>query len=143
MPKCVYDMNQKTEELHDFATGLLPDSNDAQKTMAKLEQKQINRFYIGTLAHIPCVSLFCSPWTVARFHTIPEQGENWTQNSLFQSSTAYLVLTLFLTLTFLRPTENSQSMSNTKLKWLFGIPTICWAKMAICPMRYVAAMLYS
>ncbi len=46
MPKCVYDMNQKTKELHDFATGLLPDSNDAQKTIAKLEQKQINHFYI-------------------------------------------------------------------------------------------------
>jgi hypothetical protein len=29
-----------------FATGLLPDSNDAQKTIAKLEQKQINHFYI-------------------------------------------------------------------------------------------------
>ena len=46
MPKRVYDMNQKTEELHDFATGLLPDSNDVQKTIAKLEQKQINHFYI-------------------------------------------------------------------------------------------------
>jgi hypothetical protein len=46
MPKHVYDMNQKTKELHDFATGLLPDSNDAQKTTAKLEQKQINHFYI-------------------------------------------------------------------------------------------------
>jgi hypothetical protein len=44
MPKHVYDMNQKTEEFHDFATGLLPDSNDAQKTIAKLEQKQINHF---------------------------------------------------------------------------------------------------
>ncbi len=28
MPKHIYDMNQKTEELHDFANGLLPDSND-------------------------------------------------------------------------------------------------------------------
>jgi hypothetical protein len=46
MPKPVYDMNQKTKELHDFATGLLQDSNDAQKTIAKLEQKQINHFYI-------------------------------------------------------------------------------------------------
>jgi hypothetical protein len=46
MPKGVYDMNQKTTELHDFATGVLPDSNDAQKTIAKLEQKQINHFYI-------------------------------------------------------------------------------------------------
>jgi hypothetical protein len=46
MPKGVNDMNQKTKELHDFATGLLPGSNDAQKTIAKLEQKQINHFYI-------------------------------------------------------------------------------------------------
>ena len=46
IPKRVYDMNQKTKELHDFATGLLPDSNDAQKTIAKLEQRQINHFYI-------------------------------------------------------------------------------------------------
>jgi hypothetical protein len=46
MPKRVYDMNQKTKELHDFTTGLLPDSNDALKTIAKLEQKQINHFYI-------------------------------------------------------------------------------------------------
>jgi hypothetical protein len=30
IPKRVYDMNQKTKELHDFATGLFPDSNDAQ-----------------------------------------------------------------------------------------------------------------
>ncbi len=34
MPKHVYDMNKKTEELHAFAYGLLPDSNDAKKTLA-------------------------------------------------------------------------------------------------------------
>ncbi len=39
-------MNQKTEELHDFAYGLLPDSNDAKKTIAKLEQSNINHFFI-------------------------------------------------------------------------------------------------
>jgi hypothetical protein len=44
MPKHVYNMNQKTKKLHDFATGLLPDSNDAQKTITKLEPKQINPF---------------------------------------------------------------------------------------------------
>jgi hypothetical protein len=44
MPKRVYDMNQKTKELHDFATGLLPDSNDAQKTIAKLKQKKSTTF---------------------------------------------------------------------------------------------------
>ncbi len=30
MPKRVYNMNKKTEELYDFAYGLLPDSNDVE-----------------------------------------------------------------------------------------------------------------
>jgi hypothetical protein len=46
MPKCVSDMNKKTEELHDFAYGLLPDSNGAEKTLSKLERSNINHFYI-------------------------------------------------------------------------------------------------
>ncbi len=46
IPKRVYDMNKKTEELHDFAYGLLPDSNDAEKTLSKLEKSNINHFYI-------------------------------------------------------------------------------------------------
>ncbi len=46
MLKSVYDMNKKTEELHDFAYGLLPDSNDAEKTLSKLERSNINHFYI-------------------------------------------------------------------------------------------------
>jgi hypothetical protein len=46
LPKRVYDMNKKTEELHDFAHGLLPDSNDAEKTHYKLERSNINHFYI-------------------------------------------------------------------------------------------------
>jgi len=46
MPKRVYDMNKKTEELHDFAYGLLPDSNDAEKTLSKLQRSNINHFYI-------------------------------------------------------------------------------------------------
>ncbi len=33
MPKRVYDMNKKTEELHVFAYGLLPDSNNAKKLL--------------------------------------------------------------------------------------------------------------
>jgi hypothetical protein len=37
-PKRVYDINQKTEDLKNFAIGLLPKSNDAVKTIAKLEQ---------------------------------------------------------------------------------------------------------
>jgi hypothetical protein len=46
MPKCVYNMNKKTEEPCDFAYGLLPDSNDAEKTLSKLEGSNINHFYI-------------------------------------------------------------------------------------------------
>jgi hypothetical protein len=46
MPKRVYDMNKKTEELHDFAYGLFPDSNYAEKTLSKLERSNINHFYI-------------------------------------------------------------------------------------------------
>jgi hypothetical protein len=46
MPKRVYDMNKKTEELHDFTFGLLPDSNDAEKTLSKLERSNLNHFYI-------------------------------------------------------------------------------------------------
>jgi hypothetical protein len=46
MPKHVYNMNKKTEELHDFAYGLLPDSNDAEKTLSKLERSNINDFSI-------------------------------------------------------------------------------------------------
>jgi hypothetical protein len=46
MPKHVYDLNKKTEELHDFAYGLLPDSNDAEKTLSKLERSNINHFFI-------------------------------------------------------------------------------------------------
>ncbi len=46
MPKRVYGMNEKTEELHDFAYGLLPDSKDAEKTLSKLERHNISHFYI-------------------------------------------------------------------------------------------------
>ena len=46
MPKSVYDMNKKTEELHDFAYGLLSNSNDMEKTLSKLERSNINHFYI-------------------------------------------------------------------------------------------------
>ncbi len=46
MPKHVYDMYKKTEEFHGFAYSLLPDSNDAEKTLSKLERSNINHFYI-------------------------------------------------------------------------------------------------
>jgi hypothetical protein len=48
MPKHVYDMNNKTEELHNFAYELLPDSNNAKNTLAtlELERSNINHFYI-------------------------------------------------------------------------------------------------
>jgi hypothetical protein len=46
MLKHVYNINKKTEELHDFAYGLLPDSNDAEKTLSKMERSNMNHFYI-------------------------------------------------------------------------------------------------
>ena len=46
LPKRIYDMSQKVEDLKDFANGLLPESNDAHKTIAKLEASNINHFYI-------------------------------------------------------------------------------------------------
>ncbi len=46
MPKRAYDMNKKNGELHDFAYGLLPDSNYAEKNLSKLERSNINHFYI-------------------------------------------------------------------------------------------------
>ena len=45
MPKRVYDINKKTEERHDFVYGLLPDSNDAEKTLSKLERSNISHVY--------------------------------------------------------------------------------------------------
>jgi hypothetical protein len=39
-------MNKKTEELHDFVYRLLPDSNDAEKTLSKVERSNISYFYI-------------------------------------------------------------------------------------------------
>ncbi len=36
-PKRVYDINQRTDDLKNFAIGLLPKSNDAVKTIAELE----------------------------------------------------------------------------------------------------------
>jgi hypothetical protein len=37
-PKRVYDINQRTEDLKNFALGLLPESNYAVKIIAKLER---------------------------------------------------------------------------------------------------------
>jgi hypothetical protein len=36
-PKCLYNTNKRTEELQNFALGLIADCNDAEKTIAKLE----------------------------------------------------------------------------------------------------------
>jgi hypothetical protein len=41
-PKGVYDINQRTEDLKNFALSLLPESNDAVKTIAKLEWEVAN-----------------------------------------------------------------------------------------------------
>ncbi len=45
LPKRVYNMNQKTEQLHDLALGLIPSCSDAEKTIAKLE-KWVNLIFI-------------------------------------------------------------------------------------------------
>ncbi len=37
-PKRVYDINQRTEDLKKIALGLLPECNNAVKTIVKLEQ---------------------------------------------------------------------------------------------------------
>ena len=46
LPKRIYDMNQKTEHLHDLALGLIPGCSDAKKTITKLEEAGINHFYV-------------------------------------------------------------------------------------------------
>ena len=38
LPKRMYNMNQKTEQLQDLALGLIPGCSDAKKTIAKLEE---------------------------------------------------------------------------------------------------------
>jgi len=38
LPKRIYDMNQKTEQLQDLALGLIPGCSNAIKTIAKLEE---------------------------------------------------------------------------------------------------------
>jgi hypothetical protein len=38
LPKRVYNMNQKTEQLHDLALGLIAGCSDAEKTIAKLKK---------------------------------------------------------------------------------------------------------
>jgi hypothetical protein len=47
-------MNKKTGELHDFAYGELPDSNDAEKTLSKLERSNINHSYISYTMILGC-----------------------------------------------------------------------------------------
>ncbi len=46
LPKRVYDMNQKTEQLHDLALGLIDGCSDAEKTIAKLENWVIFIFVV-------------------------------------------------------------------------------------------------
>ncbi len=38
LPKKIYNMNQKTEQLQDLALGLIPGCSDAVKTISKLEE---------------------------------------------------------------------------------------------------------
>jgi len=38
LPKRIYDMNQKTEQLQDLALGLIPGCSDAVKTISKMTE---------------------------------------------------------------------------------------------------------
>ena len=38
LPKRIHNMNQKTEQLHDLALGLIPGCADAVRTISKLEE---------------------------------------------------------------------------------------------------------
>jgi hypothetical protein len=89
------------------------------------------------------LAIFATPGQWQCFIPFQSKGKLLPRNRLFQSNTALIVLTLFITLKIFCPTVFSQSMSSTKLKWLFCVPNFCWAQMAICPMRYVAVLLYS
>ena len=74
----------------------------------------------GTSAHIPCVSLFCNPQTVARYHTIPEQGKNQTPKQSIPEQHGLFVFNPIFNPTIF---AYSQSMSNTKLKCRGGTRT--------------------
>jgi hypothetical protein len=57
MPKCVYDMNQKTKELHDFATGLLQIVMMPRRQSPKLNKNKSTTFIffmkIVGFMHVP------------------------------------------------------------------------------------------
>jgi hypothetical protein len=76
---------------------------------------------IGTSTHIPSVSLFLQPPNSGNVSYHSRAREKSDLKTVY-SRAAWLFLTLILTLKFLHPTEYSQSMSSTKLKWLFCIP---------------------
>jgi hypothetical protein len=59
------------------------------------------------------LAFFATPGQWQCFTPFQSKGKIGPQSSLFQSSTAYLFLTLILTLKCLHPTEYSQSMSST------------------------------
>jgi hypothetical protein len=53
LPKRMYQMNQKTEQLQDLALGLIPGCSDAKKTIAKLEK------LVQTLSLLFFIHPFC------------------------------------------------------------------------------------
>ena len=55
LPKRMYQMNQKTEQLQDLALGLIPGCSDAKKTVAKLEEL-VHLFTLFFTCHIFCLS---------------------------------------------------------------------------------------
>ncbi len=82
----------------------------------------------GTSAHIPSVSVFATPGQWQDFIPFQSKGKIGPQNSQFQSITYW---TPKQSIPEQHGLPNSQSMSNTKLKWPICIPTFCWAEMAI------------
>jgi len=55
LPKRMYQMNQKTEQLQDLALGLIPGCSDAKKTIAKLE-KLVHLLNLFFLPHVLFIS---------------------------------------------------------------------------------------
>ncbi len=113
------------------------------RQMRALSNTQKSRLFWGRRLIYLVLAFFATPGQWQYFIPFQSKGKFRPRNSLFQSNTAYIFLTIFLTLKFSRPTVFSQSMSSTNLKWLFCLPNFCRAQMAICPMRYVAVLLCS
>ncbi len=97
-------------------------------------------FFMGRRLIYLVLAFSATPGQWQDFIPFQSKGKIRPQNSQFQS---FMDWTPKQSIPEQHSLPNSQSMSNTKLNWPLCIPTFCWAKMAICPMRYVSAMLYA